>query len=267
MYFSYFSLILIFKANQSWTIQLSCFSAQGPVTCSASAQSPALSSHPVTSSSACKEQECCSHQWWRAIAQPRGGKGILGTVGSSLTKPDRQESQSSAKSNPSSAYDWDSSAHCRHSGSVRNQFPNNKLPCNLIIWNGVFFLFFLPLWWVFLVVLGVFLSAKKVNASPAASNTHHSYAEIQTYIVCEAVVQLAFNFGTSWFTCNLFSRCSPQQWDSTSTRKDLEQFWTLLKHIYMRELQISWKFFMLVAFWFRICRCSPWLQYHKPKQK
>ena len=43
-----------------------------------------------------------AHQWWRATAQRLGERGILGTVGSSLTKRDRWESQSSAKINPAS---------------------------------------------------------------------------------------------------------------------------------------------------------------------
>lgn len=195
MYFSYFSFILIFKANWSWTIQLSVFSAL-------SGCCDVHSCCPVSSTllSACHQQQ--SMQGAGVLLTPlmegncpaRAGKGILGTVGSSLTKHDRQESQSSAKINPSSAYDW---GLARPTADTAAQWETNFqiTSCPEVSLSGMFWVFSLPLWWVFLVVLGVLFSAKEFNACPA--HRHHSYAEIQTYIVCEPVVQQAFNFGTA----------------------------------------------------------------------
>lgn len=224
------------------------FQHRGAVMCPAAVQSPALSSHPVTSSSPCEEQECCPHHWWRATAQPRGKKGILGAAGSSLTKHDRQESQSSAKINPASAYDC---GLVQPIADTAAQWETNFqiTSCSAVLLSGMgFFLFFPSLCWVFLVVFVLFIfSTKNINVSPAASDTHRSYAEIQTYIVDEAVVQVAINFGAACFTCNLFSSCSPQHWDSTSTRKDLEKFWTLIKYA------LIWESFRFPAYF--LCWC------------
>lgn len=61
----------------------------------------------------------------------------------------------------------------------------------------------------------------------------------------------AFNSGTVWFTFNLFSCSFQQEWDITLTWKDLEQFWTPIKHDDLRDLQIFCKFFfVLVVFSF-----------------
>lgn len=60
----------------------------------------------------------------------------------------------------------------------------------------------------------------------------------------------AFNSGTVWFTFNLFSCSFQQEWDITLTWKDLEQFWTLIKHDDWEICRYSASFFVLEVFCF-----------------
>lgn len=178
--------------------------------------------------------------------------------------------KSSARINPSSAYDWGLAQPI--ADTVAQWETNFQITsCSAVSLSGMDF--FLPptllpnslVSFFWLVLVWVFFCKEGQWQSSCLRHTHCNYAKFQTYIFCEVVVQLPFNFGTAWFTCNLFSSCFPQQWDSISTRKYLEQFWTLIKYVYMRELQISWKFFVLVVFWICICRCSPWLPQAKAR--
>lgn len=176
MDFSYFSFILISKANQGWTIQLSFFSA--PESCDEHSCC-AVSS---TLLSPCHQQPswaqgCCSHQWWRATAQPRGEKGILGTLGSSLTKHDRQESQSSAKINPASAYDW-GLAQPTADTAAQWETDSQITSCSVVSLSGMGFFLppspSIPPLVSFLVVLEVFflfLQRRLITVQPPQTHT------------------------------------------------------------------------------------------------
>lgn len=67
------------------------FQHWSPLMCKAAVWSPALSSCPVTSVSALEEQECCfpCTLLTEGNCPATGGRGVLGTAGSSLTKHDR----------------------------------------------------------------------------------------------------------------------------------------------------------------------------------
>lgn len=88
MYFSYFSLILIFKANQSWTMQLSHFSAPEPCDVHSCCTVSSTLLSPCHQQLGMRGAGVLLTPVMEGNCPATGGMGILGTVASSLTKHD-----------------------------------------------------------------------------------------------------------------------------------------------------------------------------------